>query len=292
MWTFKIKANLTVFSLKNRRAKTRALWIPFYFFFSKIPFSPFIEIPFIYISCSFYQCVQHKVFLTFFQKGFRLQVVFARIYTFPNDIMLTEFAVQLITWRIKVAGKRYSSVFWRFVVFFVDFAGFSGAQFVVLAGWECLWSEAQVVPHVSDTPRMFTTDKNAPLSPKNRNSVKYRRYSVFNIGKSHYSVHNSMIMGLIGPLFKLIWKPSTAILGKENSALKVKIYLCGRQEVDTTRAGSKKSDLLKVIIKHGRRTEGVGGGRRGERGSGGHYGKGTKQQLLVHQPESKNPTAT
>lgn len=74
--------------------------------------------------------------------------------------------------------------------------------------------------------------------------------------------------------------------------LKVKIYLCGRQNVDTTRAGSKKSDLLKVIIKHGRRTEGVGGGRRGERGSGGHYGKGKKQQLLVHQPESKNPTAT
>lgn len=64
-------------------------------------------------------------------------------------------------------------------------------------------------------------------------------------------------------MFKLIRKPSTAILGEENSALKVKTYLCGRQDVDTTRAGSKKSDLLKVIIKHGRRTEGVGGGQEG-----------------------------
>lgn len=197
--------------------------------------------------------------------------------------------------RIKVARKRFSSIFWRFVVFFVNFAGFSGVQFVVLAGWECLWSEAQVVPHISDPPRMFTTDKNVPLSPPKQIFSQMPvnlRYSVFNIGQSHNSVHNSMIMKIIGPLFKLVWKLSTAILGKENSALKVKIYLCDRRDVDTTRAGSKKSDLLKVIIKHGRRTEGVGGRRRGERGSGGHYGKGTKQQLLVHQPESKNPTAT
>lgn len=67
-----------------------------FLFFSKIPFSPFIEIPFIYnftLILPIKKCVQHKVFLTFFQKGFSLQVVFARICTFPNDIMLTEFAV-------------------------------------------------------------------------------------------------------------------------------------------------------------------------------------------------------
>lgn len=49
----------------------------------------------------------------------------------------------------------------------------------------------------------------------------------------------------------------TAILGKENSMLKMKIFL---QQADSTRAErEKKSDLLKVIIKHGRRTEGEGG---------------------------------
>lgn len=49
----------------------------------------------------------------------------------------------------------------------------------------------------------------------------------------------------------------TAILGKGTSMLKMKIF-CSRQ-TPREQKGKKKSDLLKVIIKHGRRTEGEGG---------------------------------
>lgn len=49
--------------------------------------------------------------------------------------------------------------------------------------------------------------------------------------------------------------------------------------------GGKKTHLLKVIIKHGRRTEG-GGGVRSRRGGSQHYGGGTERQLLVHQLQS------
>lgn len=39
------------------------------------------------------ECVQHAVFLAFYM-GFRLQVVFAPLYMFPINIILTEFAKQ------------------------------------------------------------------------------------------------------------------------------------------------------------------------------------------------------
>lgn len=43
--------------------------------------------------------------------GFRLQVGFARIYTFPIHIMLTKFAKQHITWYIEAKQKRLGFVF-------------------------------------------------------------------------------------------------------------------------------------------------------------------------------------
>ncbi len=59
-------------------------------------------------------------FSLIFHMGFRLRVVFACIFTFPIDSMLTEFSKQHITWRVKVirkplgfvfCGKRWISVF-------------------------------------------------------------------------------------------------------------------------------------------------------------------------------------
>lgn len=73
----------------------------------------------------------------------------------------------------------------------------------------------------------------------------------------------------------------TAILGKENPMLMTDVFAASRRHKGRKR-GEKKSHLLKVIIKHGRRTERERWGGGGSR----HYGEGTKRQLLVHQPES------
>lgn len=55
-------------------------------------------------------CVHHGDFLVF-HMDFRLQMVFACIYTYPGSIMLAEFTTQHINWRTEVAEKLPGSVF-------------------------------------------------------------------------------------------------------------------------------------------------------------------------------------
>lgn len=72
----------------------------------------------------------------------------------------------------------------------------------------------------------------------------------------YHIVHNHR--GLHKLFFCLPYQVTcTAVLGKENSMLKMKIF-CNRQTPREQKV-EIKSDLLKVIIKHGRRTEGEGG---------------------------------
>ncbi len=71
----------------------------FHFFPSQIPFFPYFDL------MKFWSMVFFLVFLM----GFRPQVVFARIYTFPINSMLREFH---IIWRTEVVWKLLVSVFW------------------------------------------------------------------------------------------------------------------------------------------------------------------------------------
>lgn len=89
-----------------------------YFTFFQILFSP------IWIYWNFYLfCFVSlfTVFSLFFHIGFSVQVVFASTCTFPADIMLTESAMQQITWRIKVDLRLF--LIWGFCVEFSSFGG-------------------------------------------------------------------------------------------------------------------------------------------------------------------------
>lgn len=94
--------------------------------------------------------VQRGVFLVF-HTDFRSWVV-ARIYTFPVNIVLTEFSKQLITRSIEVTRKVFSSVFlgkqsdnFQSCFFFANFNGFSGGNFNVFElfgkGQDCLFKQ-------------------------------------------------------------------------------------------------------------------------------------------------------
>lgn len=82
------------------------------------------------------ECVQ-QVFSLFFHMWFRLQGVFACIYTVPIDIMLTELAQSLSPDAYKVDRKVLSFLLWgkwaSFVGFFCQIAGILGGRFDTLA---------------------------------------------------------------------------------------------------------------------------------------------------------------
>lgn len=102
--------------------------------------------------------VCRMVFSLFFIRALDPKQSLACIYMFSINIMLMEFAIQQITWRINVVRKLLTFVILgdKFCSFFADFAGFSGGCFVTLElfseGGECLRSDARVVPHIWEPP--------------------------------------------------------------------------------------------------------------------------------------------
>lgn len=92
-------------------------------------------------------------------------VFFAPIFTFPVDIMLTEFVKQCITWCQRAIWRLFSSVFWgkwRVSSFFCRLW-----QFQVRSLGRA--SNIRVVPRVSDPPKMFSSDNSRS---ENRISVQ------------------------------------------------------------------------------------------------------------------------
>lgn len=90
------------------------------------------------------ECVQ-QVFPLFFHMPFRLQLVFACIYTDPIDIMFTQLAQSLSPDACKVDRKLLGFVFWgKQACFVVFFARLLSSSVVALTRWH-KWS-AQVPP--------------------------------------------------------------------------------------------------------------------------------------------------
>ncbi len=87
------------------------------------------------------------MFFLVFHVGFSPQVVFIRIYTFPVDSMLTEFAKQHITWCTEVIRKLLSSAFWR-PTLPASRAAASTCLHCLGGGWKYLWSDVRLVPRM------------------------------------------------------------------------------------------------------------------------------------------------
>lgn len=103
------------------------------------------------------ESVGSPVFSLFFYKGFRHRVVFTYIYTFSPDILLIEITKQHVTWSTEAIWNSSA-------LYFCGFAAFC---------WLCcLLEQLQGTYRGSHILGIFSADKNVPLSPEYRFSVK------------------------------------------------------------------------------------------------------------------------
>lgn len=94
----------------------------------------------------YWNSLSNMVFSLICHMGFRPQVVFALIYIFTIDIMLTELAKQHITWIIEVIWKLLIAVFWgkwRVLLFFLLVGSLLLTQAATLSCWHCLGGERE-----------------------------------------------------------------------------------------------------------------------------------------------------
>lgn len=100
-----------------------------------------------------------------------LQWPFAHIkilFSWQYFYSLTVFANQHVMWCTSIIQNFLSLLFQWQLLYFLQLPWKPLWHAEMLGGWwECLWSDLEVIPRISDPERMFSPDKRSSFFPKN-----------------------------------------------------------------------------------------------------------------------------